>query len=165
MSLGESRWHVIAESNFAWEREALEWLKTHLPDRNPWHVWTNFEFIDDEGKVSEVDALVLSPAGLFLVEIKSRPGILTGDTHSWTLKTDGRSFTYDNPLILANRKSKRLASLLRRQAAITKAKIRVPFVEPAIFLSSRALTCNLEGLARSATFQHGRPDEPDDDGI
>ena len=73
MSLGESRWHVIAESNFAWEREALEWLRTHLPDRNPWHVWTNFEFIDDEGKVSEVDALVLSPAGLFLVEIKSRP--------------------------------------------------------------------------------------------
>lgn len=165
MSLGESRWHVIADSNFAWEREALEWLRTHLPDRNPWHVWTNFEFIDDEGKVSEVDALVLSPAGLFLVEIKSRPGILIGDTHSWTWKTDGRSFTYDNPLILANRKSKRLASLLRRQPAITKAKIRVPFVEPAIFLSSRALTCNLQGLARSATFQHGRPDEPDDDGI
>ena len=61
MTLSASRWHVIAESNFAWEREALEWLRTHLPDRDPWHVWTNFEFIDDEGKVNEVDALVLSP--------------------------------------------------------------------------------------------------------
>jgi hypothetical protein len=49
-----------------------------LPDRDPWHAWTNFEFIDDEGKVNEVDALVLSPAGLFLVEIKSRPGVLRG---------------------------------------------------------------------------------------
>lgn len=134
MTLGAARWHVIAESNFAWEREALDWLRSQLPDRHPWHVWTNFEFIDDAGKVSEVDALVLSPAGLFLVEIKSRPGTLTGDAHSWTWTTDGRSTTVDNPVILANRKAKRLASLLKRQPAITKAKIRLPFVEPAIFL-------------------------------
>ncbi|MCZ8286102.1 MAG: NERD domain-containing protein, partial [Bacteroidia bacterium] len=63
--MGSNRWHVIAESNFPWEREALEWLRAQLPDRDPWNVWTNFEFIDDEGKISEVDALVLSPAGLF----------------------------------------------------------------------------------------------------
>ena len=165
MSLGLARWHVIAESNFAWEREALEWLRSQLPDREPWHVWTNFEFIDDEGKVSEVDALVLSPAGLFLVEIKSRPGVLTGDVHSWTWTTDGRSSTVDNPLILANRKAKRLASLLKRQPAIAKAKIRLPFVEPAIFLSSTSLSCKLEGLAKTATFQRGRPGTLDDPGI
>ncbi len=165
MTLSQARWHVIAESNFAWEREALDWLRNHLPDRDPWHVWTNFEFIDDEGRVSEVDALVLSPAGLFLVEIKSRPGTLTGDTHSWTWNTDGRAHTYDNPLILANRKAKRLASLLKRQPAITKAKIRLPFVEPAIFLSSSSLACRLEGIAKSATFQHGRPGSVEDDGI
>ncbi|MFM0732830.1 BREX system serine/threonine kinase PglW [Paraburkholderia sediminicola] len=165
MTLSASRWHVIAESNFSWEREALEWLRANLPDRDSWHVWTNFEFIDDEGKVSEVDALVLSPAGLFLVEIKSRPGVLRGDTHSWTWTTDGRSSTYDNPLILANRKAKRLASLLRRQPAIIKAKIRLPFVEPAIFLSSSSLACQLEGLAKSATFQRGRPGAVDDPGI
>lgn len=165
MTLSASRWHVIAESNFAWEREALEWLRTHLPDRDAWHVWTNFEFIDDEGKVNEVDALVLSPAGLFLVEIKSRPGVLRGDAHSWTWTTDGRSFTYDNPLILANRKAKRLASLLRRQPAIMKAKVRLPFVEPAIFLSSSSLACQLEGLAKTATYQHGRPSSLDDPGI
>ena len=165
MTLTGARWHVIAESNFAWEREALDWLRSQLPDRDPWHVWTNFEFIDDEGKVSEVDALVLSPAGLFLVEIKSRPGVLTGDVHSWTWTTDGRSATVDNPVILANRKAKRLASLLKRQPAITKAKIRLPFVEPAIFLSSTSLSCKLEGLAKTATFQRGRPGTLDDPGI
>lgn len=165
MTLSASRWHVIAESNFAWEREALEWLRANLPDRDSWHVWTNFEFIDDEGKVNEVDALVLSPAGLFLVEIKSRPGVLKGDAHSWTWNTDGRALTYDNPLILANRKAKRLASLLRRQPAITKAKIRLPFVEPAIFLSSTSLSCQLDGLAKTATFQRGRPGTMDDPGI
>lgn len=165
MTLSASRWHVISESNFAWEREALEWLRTNLPDRDSWHVWTNFEFIDDEGKVNEVDAMVLSPAGLFLVEIKSRPGVLRGDAHSWTWTTDGRTSTYDNPLILANRKAKRLASLLRRQPAIVKGKIRLPFLEPAIFLSSTSLSCQLEGLAKSATFQHGRPSALDDPGI
>jgi serine/threonine protein kinase len=165
VTLGGSRWHVIAESNFAWEREALEWLRNHLPDRDPWHVWTNFEFIDDEGKVSEVDALVLSPAGLFLVEIKSRPGALTGDVHSWTWSTEGQSYTFDNPLILANRKAKRLASLLKRQPAITRAKIRLPFVEPVIFLSSSGLTCRLEGLAKTAAFQRGRPGTLNDPGI
>jgi serine/threonine protein kinase len=165
MTLSVARWHVIAESNFAWERDALEWLRSQLPDRDPWHVWTNFEFIDDEGKVNEVDALVLSSAGLFLVEIKSRPGVLTGDVHSWTWNTDGRSTTVDNPVILANRKAKRLASVLRRQPAITKAKMRLPFVEPAIFLSSSSLSCRLEGLAKSATFQRGRPGMADDPGI
>ena len=165
MTLGIARWHVIAESNFAWEREALDWLRSNLPDRDPWHVWTNFEFIDDEGKVNEVDALVLSPAGLFLVEIKSRPGILRGDAHSWMWTTDGRTSTYDNPLILANRKAKRLASLLRRQPAITKAKIRLPFVEPVIFLSSSSLSCQLEGPGKVAAFQLGRPGSVDDLGI
>jgi len=165
MTLGGTRWHVIAESNFAWEREALDWLRSNLPDRDPWHVWTNFEFIDDEGKISEVDALVLSPTGLFLVEIKSRPGVLTGDAHSWTWTTDGRSSAVDNPIILANRKAKRLASMLKRQPAITKAKIRLPFIEPAIFLSSTSLSCRLEGRARTSTFQQGRPGSLDDPGI
>jgi serine/threonine protein kinase len=165
VTLSANRWHVIAESNFAWEREALEWLRANLPDRDSWHVWTNFEFIDDEGKVNEVDALVLSPAGLFLVEIKSRPGVLRGDARSWTWNTDGRISTYDNPLILANRKAKRLASLLRRQPAVVKAKVRLPFVEPAIFLSSSSLACQLEGLAKTATYQHGRPGSLDDSGI
>ena len=74
MPMSSPRWTAIAESQFPWEREALDWLRAELPDRDPWHAWTNFEFIDDDGKVNEVDALILSPGGLFLVEIKSRPG-------------------------------------------------------------------------------------------
>jgi serine/threonine protein kinase len=165
MSMSNNRWQVIAESNFPWEREALEWLRSRLPDRDPWGVWTNFEFIDDEGKINEVDALVLSPAGLFLVEIKSRPGVVHGDAHTWSWTTDGREYTYDNPLILANRKAKRLASLLRRQASVVKAKIRLPFVEPVIFLSSTSLKCQLQGIAKTSTFMRGQPGAQDDDGI
>ncbi|EPZ16557.1 hypothetical protein M622_11640 [Thauera terpenica 58Eu] len=163
--MGPSRWHVIAESNFAWEREALDWLREQLPDREPWHVWSNFEFIDDQGKVNEVDALVLSPAGLFLVEIKSRPGRLSGDAHSWTWVTDAHTRTIDNPLLLTDRKAKRLASLLRRQPAIAKAKIRLPFVEPLVFLSATALDFRLTGSAAAGAYRRGRPGADDDGGI
>jgi Nuclease-related domain len=105
MPMSSPRWTAIAESQFPWEREALDWLRAELPNCDPWHAWTNFEFIDDDGKVNEVDALILSPGGLFLVEIKSRPGVVTGDPHTWTWTTDGREYSYDNPLILANREA------------------------------------------------------------
>lgn len=165
MSLGHNRWHVIAESSYSWEREALEWLRDQLPNHDPWHVWTNFEFIDDEGRVNEIDALVLGPPGLFVVEIKSRPGEVRGDTHTWLWKTDGREISLDNPRLLTDRKSKRLASILRRQPSITKAKIRLPFIEPVVFLSASRLLNHLEGRAKLGVFTRGRPGHPEDDGI
>lgn len=165
MSLSANRWHVIAPSSFPWEREALEWLRAQLPDRDPWHVWTNFEFIDDEGKVNEVDALALTPAGLFVIEVKSRPGTVSGDAHTWTWTTDGRDRSVDNPLLLTDRKSKRLASLIRRQPAIVKAKMRLPFLTPLVFLSSTSVACRLQGHARSGVYLRGRPGAPEDDGV
>ena len=165
MTMTAPRWMAIAESQFPWEREALGWLRAQLPDRDPWHVWTNFEFIDDEGKVNEVDALVLSPSGLFLVEIKSRPGVVKGDTHTWTWETDGKNYSYDNPLILANRKAKRLASVLRKQSSVVKSKTRLPWVEPLIFISATTMTCKLAGNARARVYQRGQPGAADDAGI
>ncbi len=165
MPMRSPRWTAIAESQFPWERAALDWLRAELPDRDPWHAWANFEFIDDDGKVNEVDALILSPGGLFLVEIKSRPGVVTGDPHTWTWTTDGREYSYDNPLILANRKAKRLASVLRKLPYVVKSKIRLPFVEPLIFLSATNLNCKLEGNARARVCLRGQPGAPDDSGI
>ena len=67
------RWTGVSQSAFAWERDALDFARRCLPDHDPWRAWSNFEFIDDEGRVNEVDPLVLTPAGLVLVEIKSGP--------------------------------------------------------------------------------------------
>ena len=160
-----SRWSAITASQFPWEREALDWLRERLPDTEPWHAWSNFEFIDDEGRVNEVDALILSPQGLFLVEVKSRPGVLTGDAHTWIWTDNGRTVTDDNPLILTNRKAKRLASLLRRQSAISKARARVPWVEPLIFLSATRTTCRLDPSGLARVHGRGQPGRPDDQGI
>jgi hypothetical protein len=64
---------------------------------------------------------------------------------NWVWKTDGKIATTDNPLLLANRKAKKLASLLKRQKACQK--IRVPFLEPLIFCSAPQLQFHLSGAA------------------
>lgn len=132
--MDSTRWVEISPSEYPWEREALAFLKERLPDHDPYRAWSNFEFIAADGSINEVDLLVLTPKGFFLVEIKSRPGNVEGDASTWTWVHEGRRTTDDNPLILANRKAKKLIDLLRRQRAMQK--VRSPFLEARIFLSA-----------------------------
>ena len=142
--MSPSRWKEITSSRFQWEREALEYIRKRLPDHDPYRAWTNFEFIANDGSINEVDALIVTPSGCFIVEIKSRPGHLTGDAGTWAWKNDaGRLFTDDNPIILANRKAQKLASMFRNQKAFSK--VRCPFIEALVFCSAENLTWNLKG--------------------
>jgi serine/threonine protein kinase len=161
------KWIAITQSAFLWEREALDFLRSHLPDHEPWRAWANFEFIDDEGRVNEVDLLVLTPAGLVLVEIKSRPGTVEGDASSWKWITEGRPIEVDNPLPLANRKAKRLASVLRRQDAFGRGRIRstAPWIEPVIFLSAVRQPPRLDPGTSRKVFLRGNPAAAADTGI
>jgi serine/threonine protein kinase len=139
-------WIKVAESGFPWEREALEFIWTKFPGHEPYRAWSNFEFVADDGSINEVDLLVLTPEGFFLIEIKSRPGRLQGDAGTWVWENDGKLFTTDNPLIGANTKSKKLRALLQRQRAC-KNKGQVPFIEPLVFCSAPELKVELQGTA------------------
>ncbi len=81
-----------------------------------------------------------------LIEIKSAPGIVEGDAGTWSWHRDGKIFSYDNPLLLANRKAKKLKSLLGRQKAMQK--VRQPFLEAHVFLSHEAADCRLPEYLR-----------------
>ena len=59
MQPNSERWHVVTESEFDHEREGLTYLQQLLPDRAPFHAWSNFEFRSSDGPWSEVDLLVL----------------------------------------------------------------------------------------------------------
>lgn len=146
MSMSSERWKQITPSQFPWEREALDYVRERLPDIDPYRAWANFEFIADDGTINEVDLLVLTPRGFFLVEIKSKPGMLSGDRATWVWTHEGRSYSEDNPIILANRKAKKLASLLKRQKSCQK--LRIPYLEPLIFCSYADLDCRLQGVDR-----------------
>jgi serine/threonine protein kinase len=146
MALSAERWKEVSPSQFAWEREALDFIRQGLPDCEPYRAWSNFEFIADDGSINEIDLLVFTPQGFFLTEIKSRPGVLTGDAQTWLWKHDGREVALDNPVFLANRKAKKLKALLSRQKACRE--IRFPFLEALVFCSSPNLDCRLQGNAR-----------------
>ncbi|MGM8930215.1 BREX system serine/threonine kinase PglW [Salinicola halophyticus] len=144
-----NHWKQITPSDYAWEREALEFLRETLPDHDPYRAWSNFEFIAQDGSINEVDLLLLTPKGCFLVEVKSHSGELSGDASTWVqIKRNGRRQSFDNPRLLADRKAKKLASLLGGQPSSRKSKDRIPFITSLVFLSSENLTTRLEGPAR-----------------
>src|SRR5262249_4623958 len=155
-------WIAVAESAFPGEMAALRYLRERLPEQEPFRAWANFEFVADDGSINEVDLLVVSLYKMYLVEIKSRPGRVSGDAGTWTWVHDGRTYTDDNPLLLANRKAKKLKALLQHQKALHGS--RMPYLEPIIFLSAAGLRCELAGAARTGVYlrqEHERDGYPD----
>lgn len=158
MALSDHRWQTINPSAFPWEREALDFVREGLPDRTPYRAWSNFEFVAQDGSINEVDLLVLGPDALYLVEIKSRPGELAGDAATWTWTTDGRRVTHDNPLLLADRKARRLAGLLHAHKAFRS--LPRPYVQALVFCSSPALKVSLDERGRQhVCLRDARPGE------
>ena len=157
------RWTEITSSEYAWEHEALEFLKARLPDGEPFRAWSNFEFIAGDGSINEVDLLVVSLHKVYLVEIKSWSGTISGDSSTWRREVDGREFLLDSPLLLANRKAKKLGSILKAQKAL--AKKRRPFIEAVVFLSRVGVRCWLEGLARTGVYLAAGSEQNDHPGI
>ncbi|MDT5026204.1 MAG: hypothetical protein QOE61_2630 [Micromonosporaceae bacterium] len=108
------RWEQINPSAFAHEQSGLRDLASYLPDADPFHVWANVEFVGTDGSINEVDALVLTRSGLYVLELKHWQGEIRGDGTQWVRRMpNGRLTPEDNPYILANRKAKRLASVIK----------------------------------------------------
>jgi hypothetical protein len=167
-------WKQITPSDFAWEREALAFLKDQLPDHEPYRAWANFEFIALDGSINEIAALVLTPKGLFLVEITSHPGEIGGDAGTWIWTREGRRRVFDNPRLLADRKAKKLKSLLVTQLPLRHLEMKLCFtglpmscwrfvvlVKRSFIVSvaKRELRDQWKGMSRSA--EAGRPSAED----
>jgi len=105
--------------------------------------------------VNEVDLLVLAPKGFFLIEIKSHPGTVEGDAGTWDWHHEGRVRAVDNPLLLANKKAKKLATLLRRQSALQKD--RSPYLDALVFLSHEKAVCRLPDYVSARVHLRDRP--------
>jgi hypothetical protein len=147
----DKHWKQITPSDFAWENEALEYVKSLLPDHDPYRAWANFEFIANDGSINEVDLLLLTSKGMFFIEIKSHPGTIGGDAANWEWKRPegGRTVVFDNPRLLARRKVQKLISLLKDQPSLKRSKESLPFIEALVFLSAENLVITLEGNGES----------------
>ncbi len=150
------RWNIITPSQYEWERRGLDFIRNGLPDHDPYRAWANFEFQTPDGAIYEVDLLVLTKQGFWLVECKAWGGRITGDASTWTRFLGSEVHTDDNPLLLANRKAKALSSLLKAQPAIDK--IRLPWLDALVFLSADNLQCELTGTARNRVLLRDQDD-------
>lgn len=154
----EKNWKTVTRSQFPWEQEALDFIYEQFPAQDNYRAWANFEFIADDGSINEVDVLIAGPEGIFLVEIKSKPGDLSGDTRDWTWDHEGRRTTDENPILLTNRKAKRLKGLLARQKAFKKEG--VPYIEPLVFVSHPGVVSQLSGNAEHYVCLRDTPSKP-----
>lgn len=130
MPLSEARIHRGRPTPYPWEREALDLVYPGISDIDPYQAWELHELHDpSSGRLYEIDLAFLSRAGLFVVEIKSHPGVLSGDVVDWTFtEPDGRRRTIECPYASINHKAKVLGTLLDRLDLADR-----PFVHAAVF--------------------------------
>ena len=145
MALSANRVLGQGQTPHPWERDGIEFLKSCLPDTEPYRMWAIVEFQDRAGHFYEIDALVLGFHALYLLELKGHPGRISGDSIDWTFTLPGgRPMVRENPLRLANHKAKVLASHLEREMGIKR-----PWVEALIFLSGENIQVDLKPEARA----------------
>ncbi|MCX5184241.1 BREX system serine/threonine kinase PglW [Streptomyces sp. NBC_00268] len=129
----DGRWVTVTESQFEHERRGLTAIREQLRDNDPWRAWSNFTFTAGTGHVREVDLLVIAPGGVHLIELKDWHGSVESRNGTW-LQTQpgGRQVSHGNPLHLANKKAKELASLLRREGVQVWVSEAVCFTDSAL---------------------------------
>ena len=132
MALPPKRVIPGGETDYPWERAAIDFVLDALPDSDPHFAWPLHELLDaGTGRLYEIDLLVLARSGLFLIEIKSHPGVLTGNNRDWTFRERGGPARHIAcPYPTTNHKAKVLASLLTHKLGSER-----PFVQPLVFVS------------------------------
>ncbi len=151
-------WSEVNPSRFPWERAGLAFIRDALPPSTPYRAWANVEFVGDDGSINEIDCLVVSRTGIFLVELKGHPGRMGGNAHSWRWvppEAGAAIKTIDNPLLAVDRKAKKLKSLLVRQRAL-RGRPEI-WIEPVVFLTDPTLDVRLPTDGRIRVFGCGTP--------
>ncbi len=146
MPLSKDRIVALGTTYHRHEQDALEFAIKELPDQHPFLLWGLVDLVDNSGRRYDVDLLVLGFHALYLIEIKSYPGRISGDVVDWVIDwPDGRQSRKENPDKLTSHKSRVLASMLQRQ--MQKSEQRPPWVQPLIFAAAEDVKVDLQGAA------------------
>ncbi len=131
------------------EAAALEAFREVLPDDGRTTAWVNLTFIDTNNRTAEVDVLLLTPVGLFCVELKGWHGTITGDSQRWY--QPGK--THPNPFLVTDRKGKRLASLLKSYASGRHEEQAIPWVNALVVLHGQGSTFAVDASGRAGVVK------------
>lgn len=135
------RFEVVGTTPHRHEQEGIEWLRAALPTYGPFGGYALFSFQTDDGRRYEVDAIALTAHCLYVVEMKSWSGRVTGgDVRHLvtTSRTRGREVEA-HPLPLLETKTKTFAARVRRVArglgADVAAEMERLWFEPLVWLT------------------------------
>jgi len=151
MAGADNRWWG-QRSDFPWEEDALRHIRDQMPSAEPYRAWQTFTFTAQSGHVREVDLFITTPAGLFLIEIKSHPGRAVNQGGTWLFHHDDHVRAIENPLHITNRKCQELKSQLGWAAGKIGIRTRLPFIQAAVFLSAPDLRCDFDEVQRTMVF-------------
>ena len=103
--------HCIGKPETESEAAAIKYLAENLPPDH--RIVHNFEACSRPGELPyEYDIVVLGSNAVYHVEVKHFTGTIRGDKHRWRFDS---GHTFPSPIPLANKKSKILASRLRKR--------------------------------------------------
>lgn len=142
-------WRVMGDAAQAQEAEALDKIRQLLPDDGIARGWANITFTDNHGRLNEVDALLLTRNGLFVVELKGWHGEIVGDQRLWRVGNR----TEKNPRLLADDKAKRLKSVLGDLARTANLPHTVvPYVDEAVVMHGRRSRLRLDRFGAESVW-------------
>ena len=153
MSVTSHRWSG-PKSDFPWEEDALRHIRDQMPEAEPYRAWQTFTFTAEKGHIREVDLFIATPGGLFLIEIKSHPGLAINNGSTWLFR-DERTRTIENPLHFTDLKAKELRGRLEQAARALNPRQRkpdIPRIEAAVFLSAPNLRCDFDEFQRVRVY-------------
>lgn len=151
MDANSPNWQQVARSEHSRETDALNRLREMLPDAAPIRGWTNFQFTNG-GRIHEVDALVVTAKGGFVIEEKSWTGSVSGDQGTWTqTRVNGSKMSVSSPANLTAAKARALASLIKgRWSYGPTQRGPIPiFLQPLVWFSDPGIRVNLPAELRS----------------
>jgi serine/threonine protein kinase len=155
----KQRWFQELSSEYPWEQEGLDYIKGLMPKAEPYRAWATFSFTAWSGRVNECDLFIATPGGLYLVELKGHRGEVLNNGGWWTFHYGtARPKSIRNPLYLTDQKSKELRSQLEWAVGkmLPGSSVKIPRIEPAVFLSDTGLVSRLDEVQRRRVY--GRDD-------
>lgn len=146
MTPDSPNWIVMGEPASPAEQAALDAFRELLPEDGLTRAWVNLTFLDLDGRAGEVDVLLLTKRGFFVVELKGWHGTIAGNQQSWHQITPGGQVRhFANPLKLTILKAKRLKSLLQQ----VHPNAPVPYLGALVVMHGQGSTIKLDELGRT----------------
>lgn len=143
-----TQWESLGDPASPAEAEALERLRAVVCAGSVARGWTNVTFVDLNGRTAELDAVIVTRVGVFVVELKGWSGKIGGTQQSWRITSGGGTVrTESNPLWLTELKAKRLKSLLMAKARNAQERAAVPFIGALVVLHGQGSVVDLDDHA------------------